>query len=542
MKNKIKAILKRTALCSGLVFVGASLIGAIVYKFQKPFKPAFYNYKSYLAPDNIKILEDSYDYKQFDTLNQFTKAILTQKAIGGIGSDAQAVQLIRRDKLKKIDYVKLFTDKTPSWAIGKTFEEYFKTAEYKKFQKSLLTQGVWDHLNSKDYTEALKTKIEDDGRESEWNDGQERKLYDYFVPYFSQDMVVAYNPFKVESVLKENGIIEKSTDESGEQISLLSELGKQKLYESDKKIIDSLLNEGFNKNKPIDQKEVRLVDVLKSLSKNNYKRWEITDAVRDNMIYGSAYQYDNDNNYIDINKTGKANDKNEPKLYKKLIDQFEKLIYDGIGASLTDKNIQFIGDGLELLTNLISSSSNVTAAIMYNGDAVDAYFSLDNFASVADGSIRFIRPKSNILLVDGLVLAKSDQVKEETYDKLLSKARDSFYQGLSVDGDTLKANYDWSSAEKVEKYHSYINFDYVAYTPVFKTLYDYVSISKFADLDYFEKEYAKQLFEIKDEYSLFDPITKKRLFNYKVDRTSIIPTDQKTQTNINTYWYQKTKK
>ncbi|SGA22905.1 Uncharacterised protein [Mycoplasmopsis arginini] len=41
------------------------------------------------------------------------------------------------------------------------------------------------------------------------------------------------------------------------------------------------------------------------------------------------------------------------------------------------------------------------SAVIYNGDALDAYYSKDNFASVEDGLIRFIRPKYNYLLMDG---------------------------------------------------------------------------------------------------------------------------------------------
>lgn len=40
------------------------------------------------------------------------------------------------------------------------------------------------------------------------------------------------------------------------------------------------------------------------------------------------------------------------------------------------------------------------AAILYNGDALDAYYSDDNYKSIKSNMIRFIRPKENFMLLD----------------------------------------------------------------------------------------------------------------------------------------------
>ncbi|MBU4690579.1 spermidine/putrescine ABC transporter substrate-binding protein [Mycoplasma sp. ES3157-GEN-MYC] len=516
MKTKTISLIKKISLGVGATAIGAAMIAGVTYKFKKPFKPTFYNYKSYMSDDAVAIISEKYDFKQFETLNEFTKAILTKKAIGGIGSDAQAVQLIRRDKLKEIDYLKLFGDQTPAWALNKTFDQYKLSDEYRKFQKSLYTDQVWEHLASYDNT--LLTDF--DGKD--WKDGVKRHLYNYFIPYFSQDMVVAYNPTKVDKNLKN---FDLSTPE-----------GRKKLYETDQKILNSLYNSGFNKDKSIDKKETRFIDVLKSLRANGYNRWEITDAVRDNMIYGSAYEYDNEKEYFDNNISGNASTVEVPDLYKSLIDNFSKLIQDGTGYSLTDSNVQLLGDGQLLLTNLINDQSNIQAGIIYNGDATDAYFSTDNIETVADGTIRFIRPKSNLLLVDGLVLAQSDLVDEKTYDQLLNTAKKAFLGGLN--------QLDWSTlpTETVEKFSAWTNFDYVSYTPAFKAQYNYALENKFSDLDDYEQFYAKQLYEIKGNYDIKDPVTNKVLYSYNVVHKAIVPTDQKTQTNLTTYWNQKTKK
>ncbi|WP_051630095.1 hypothetical protein [Mycoplasma simbae] len=516
MNNKTKLIVKKVALAAGVIGVAGAAAAALTYKFNKPFKPTFYNYKSYMSELAIDTVSQNYDYKEFETINEFTKAILTRKALAGIGSDAQAVQLIRRGQLKEIDYLKLFVEQTPEWAQGKKYEEYRNLPQYRELQKNLYTDLVWNHLTS--YDKVLQT----DYNNKPWEDGQARHLYDYFIPYFTQDMVVAYNPVKVEKSL--------------EGVDFSTEEGRAKLYQADQKVLNRLFNDGFNKDKIATEKEARLVDILRALKNSGYTRWEMTDAVRDNMIYGSAYEYDNESTYDDSFITGNANTAEEPDLYKRLIDNFSKLIEDGIGAGLTDPSVQLLGDGQLLLTNLISDQSNVQAGILYNGDATDAYFSSDNIESVIDGTIRFLRPKSNLLLIDGLVIAHSDNVKESEYDRVLETAKAAFLDGLQQNS--------WAhlSSEQVEALPAFENFNYVSYTPAFKVLYEYALNNIFNDLTPYEAEYAKQLYEIQPTYNIVDPVTNQVLFSYNVKHVGIVPTDQKTQTNLTTYWNQKTKK
>lgn len=528
MQTKTKNILKKSAIALGAIGALSAVSVAIALKAKKPFKPTFYNYKSYMSDTGREILSSNYDFKEFDTLNEFTKAILTRKALGGIGSDAQAVQLIRRDKLKEIDYLKVFIKdqkNRPNWAKdaqGKNlpYEQYRDKKEYREFQKSLFTDLVWSHMSS--YDDVLLTNY--DGKKFQEIDGKKRHLYDYFVPYFSQDMVIAYNPFKVVKELINQSVTEEEI--------------QKKLYEFDQKIIDSIYANGFNKGKQHNQKEVIMSDVLKALKSNGFNRFAITDAVRDNMIYGSAYEYDNKDKYFDTNITGKASTIDEPNLYVKLIDNFGKLIKNSLDYSLTDQNINFIGDGQFLLTQLVEpdlDNSKIQAAILYNGDALDAYFSEDNVERSKNGSIRFIRPKSNLLLVDGLVMAKNADVEESDYDKLINTYVEAVFDGLQVD-------YPEKALEKFEETSSYINFDNVNYTPTVKRLYEYVAQNYFSDLSEFEKSYVTSLYEIKDNYTLFNPATQSEKLKYNVIHKAIEPTDQKTSTNINTYWNKVTKK
>lgn len=50
---------------------------------------------------------------------------------------------------------------------------------------------------------------------------------------------------------------------------------------------------------------------------------------------------------------------------------------------------------------------------MYNGDALDAFYSEDNFQSVESGLIRFIRPKNTYMLMDNWIISKSLSKKKQ---------------------------------------------------------------------------------------------------------------------------------
>ncbi|MGV2393808.1 UNVERIFIED_CONTAM: hypothetical protein O8I53_13180 [Campylobacter lari] len=88
-------IFTKTFGISAFALGGIALVsGAIAYKAHHKFKPVFYNYQSYLDKNIEERLNQSFDFKEFDTINEFTKAILTHKTIAGIGSDSQAANLI----------------------------------------------------------------------------------------------------------------------------------------------------------------------------------------------------------------------------------------------------------------------------------------------------------------------------------------------------------------------------------------------------------------------------------------------------------------
>ncbi|WAM07584.1 hypothetical protein [Mycoplasmopsis cynos] len=115
-----------------------------------------------------------------------------------------------------------------------------KKIKIKQLVRLSLRKEIWNHIN--------KYKLQN-------ND----ELWEYFYPYFSQDMVIAYNIKKVP--------LKKSNNYGAIDFS------KYK-----------------NKFKNDDIKDpLAIINVLKILSENNYDKWYITDAIRDNLLYGSAY-------------------------------------------------------------------------------------------------------------------------------------------------------------------------------------------------------------------------------------------------------------
>ncbi|WP_322961139.1 hypothetical protein RRG43_01480 [Mycoplasmopsis cynos] len=387
--------------------VGISVLCAIaVTKITTKFKPSFFNYKSYMSEQNINKINETFDYKEFDEINEFSNALINNKAAAGIGSEFLAAELVKKHLIGKIDYSVLlnlpelsgyleydslnekikqnkFTNEQEKAKIIAKFNIVKqKKIKIKQLVKLSLRKEIWNHIN--------KYKLQN-------ND----ELWEYFYPYFSQDMVIAYNIKKVP--------LKKSNNYGAIDFS------KYK-----------------NKFKNNDIKDpLAIINVLKILSENNYDKWYITDAIRDNLLYGSAY-WPLPNSRTEKNFTGNVSnaDDNNNQVYKILIDSFADLIKDGTGYEIKDnKHITFKGDGLEIVNDLINPARpDVNASILYNGDAIDAYYGSDNFPNVVgDGEIRGIKPKQNILLLDGYVV--SSGLAKENASKYTKTVSQSIFSG-----------------------------------------------------------------------------------------------------------------
>ncbi|WP_051521832.1 hypothetical protein [Mycoplasma leonicaptivi] len=393
----------------GAIFGTTLIVSLLSYKTQNNFKPSFFNYKSYMSTQNINVLRNVFDYKEFDSISEFSNSLINNKAAAGIGSDFLAVELINKNLIDKINYSVLFNNKDlePMLGYDKLKSEYdLLIKNHKQVPQELEEQfkkATQARLLAKNYLKlVLRKEIFDHLTEYKLKNGSE--LWEYFFPYFSQDMVVSYNIKKVK-------IPQKNKNEDG---SINLELYK-----------DSFKSNDPEKSVISDTKA--LVNIMKILSQNNYNNWVITDAIRDNMLYGSSY-WPLPNGRTETKFTGFIEDlpNNIDEPYKLMIDSFTSLIKDGTGFDIKDnKHISFIGDGLEIVNNIINPTRpDVNVAIMYNGDAIDAYYGSDNFPDVVeDGEIRSIKPKHNLLLVDGFVIAKSlsDESKNE-YTQIISES------------------------------------------------------------------------------------------------------------------------
>ncbi|VEU70378.1 hypothetical protein [Mycoplasmopsis glycophila] len=428
MKKFSKTALGITA---GLVAITGATIGIASYKTSKPFKPSFYNYKSYMSNDNQEYLRNEFDYKQFDEINQFTNALINHKAAAGIGTDFLAASLIQKHLLKKINYEILFEDEDLS---SSKYSASQKRQIIKNALQTILRKEIWDHLTS--YDKFLVDK-NGDRLTSVLEDGKVviDEFWEYFLPYYSQDMVVAYsllkkNPEYAKSVL--NTISKESRDDWS--LSDFPEIETS---------VEELANIDFNNadNQLIDGTESPndLVNILHKLHNTGYTSWTITDALRDNMLYGSSYWKKADGRRTAGDFTGDV----EFKTYKELIDAFTDLVHDGTGYKVTNSDhISFKGDGLELLNNLINLSRlDVQAAIMYNGDGLDAYYGADNLPGWSiDGSIKSIKPKHNLLLVDGVVFSANNT--DESNNRYLENLGNSLYANLKNEFKNIKENYN----------------------------------------------------------------------------------------------------
>ncbi|SYV97727.1 Uncharacterised protein, partial [Mycoplasmopsis edwardii] len=56
---------------------------------------------------NVEKLNETFDYKEFDEINQFSNALINNKAVAGIGSEFLATELVRKKLIGKIDYSSL---------------------------------------------------------------------------------------------------------------------------------------------------------------------------------------------------------------------------------------------------------------------------------------------------------------------------------------------------------------------------------------------------------------------------------------------------
>lgn len=400
LKRKAKIILYSLGIAASVGAFSAS----VIYKVTNKFKPSFYNYKAAISKNNEKELSKNFLYKQFNEINEFQTAMLNNHAALGIGTEFLATKLIRQGKLSKINYSKLL--KMPE----------LKEEDYEEAVRVILRDNVFLHLKS--YDKYLQ--YDENGNEINAH------LWEYFFPYIIQDMVITYN------------------------INKLNIDDKYRKVDQDGKLLNEI---DFNKVLGFESSNTKfgIIDILKALKTVGYNKYMITDAFRDNMLYGSTYDVilGTDGIRTSENFTGEVTEET----YTRLIDNFKSLIKDGTGYDFNDtKHITFKGEGLEIVNRLVDPNDPTNATIMYNGDAVDSYYSSDNSELTIDGqTIRFVRPSQNIFLVDGIMFSSTNA--KENNDNFTDYISNNIFQNLSLNYQSfleIKQNYSNYSFEEAK--------------------------------------------------------------------------------------------
>ncbi|SYV97280.1 Uncharacterised protein, partial [Mycoplasmopsis edwardii] len=267
------------------------------------------------------------------------------------------------------------------------------------------------------------------------------------MPYFHQEGVLAVNKLKSK---KKN-------------VEINEELFNQNLKELSSKSKLTNFNEQIS--------SYSLFNMLNAIQKNGYDNLLITDAVRVNMLYGSPFQF-KDNKII--SNYGEIVDENN---YKTLVNSFIDLITTSTNKAIDDSKISFNGDGQEILRTLLDMNrQDIDSSIMFNGDALDAYFSEDNELEYTDengkkqvipnGSIEVFEFAENILFADGLVVANN--ISRSSEDELYKTLRNSFYANIDATSHTSNEKY------QVSLYDEYLNN---AFRDKFIETYDSIAIN-----------------------------------------------------------------
>lgn len=347
--------------------------------------PTFWNYEQYISADKEAGFRDTLGYSTFGDLEELEASIYANKVIAAIGSDYQAAKFVANNVIQKIDFNKL-------WGL-----EYNDANELKPLLQAIYTPFVFKALD-----EAFNLN------------GQ--NLWEYVVPYFAQQKVVAFD-------------MNKGTWNSEEQAQLMSPEGVSALFPD--KSYQGILN---------------------NLKNHGYSRLVINDYLRDNMMIGSEISPGGFSSLPTIDN------------YQVQINNFKNTIEnnDGFGQPIASNNVKFTTDGTTVLQDLIDPSKNWDTAILYNGDALDAYNGRGHFPTLSsDHFVRVVFPQNPIYLIDTLIIPA--YINNDSSEKLLDKAYDAIIKNLFENGNvTNLTGIDLENPPN--NYPILVNFDFIVYS------------------------------------------------------------------------------
>ncbi|WP_127942581.1 hypothetical protein [Mycoplasma sp. ATU-Cv-703] len=280
-------------------------------------------------------------------------------------------------------------------------------------------------------------------------DGQEDYLWEYSVPYFVQEKVVVFDSRQGNWSEQEREML----DDPEQQATLFP-------------------NRSYR-------------GILKTLADRGYQKIVVNDYVRDNLMIGSEVS------------PGGFNSLPTFETYESHIQGFKDTIErsDGFGQKLNSNNVKFDTDGTQVLMDLIDPRKDWDVALLYNGDALDAYWADDNFPLMEDDNfVRIVKPENPIFLIDGLILPTylTGEYLEQAYEVA---------RGYFFGNGELSVLEDVDLEEIPREYPILLNFDYVNYSLPFQVYQDYI-----LEEGYFEDEDGEEDVVARDIYELdYDP-------------------------------------
>ncbi|MDI4567897.1 MAG: hypothetical protein E7Y34_02325, partial [Mycoplasma sp.] len=334
-------------------------------------------------------------FKSFGDTNGLEAQIDQHKVLGAISSDYHIKKLIKEKKLAKIDYKKIFPNE------NKTIADF----------KNLYIDPIIKHKE--------KPIID--------IDNESHEIFDYTIPYYYQYKVIAFDirragPQLVKKLLKErNKDIINNDSRIKDLIRYIDNDEKNWWKNFTNKDISKYLLKDIDGNKIDGKYEYK--QYFEILEEIGLKNIVINDYTRDVLYIGASKEKNQE-------EIAKLENKDYESNFKRWINNF----IDNISSYKKNGNIHYTENGTEALTYLSDPNSEYNVAVMYNGDAFDAFNHGDQFKNNNGDNyfIRVIKPKNNFGIFDGLIMPA--YIKQDPYyeDKFYEIVR-NYFIGKSFD-------------------------------------------------------------------------------------------------------------
>lgn len=436
-------------------------------KLTNPYKSAFYIYSSYVDDQTKKEIDKKYSLKEYGDFNSFDYAIRNHKVIAGITSDYLIINLIKDGKIAPISReIRLLYEKKHQ-PLNEDLSSYFtKETQDQMQQYNNGFGGIFTGLVNDDETQNMLRKKYPEYCES--NPNYVFKIEDFIVPYFINDRVYAFDTKK---------ILGKLFDVGTEKNPLGLQLNNKGLATSTVDVLKKM----FEKGK----------DVVIQWTKNEIE----------NSIIGSEY-----NNLQNFNT--QISEQN----YFSLVNNFDAIVKAGTKVPMSNNQTNiFEPDSDVILNNLINPASRIKAAILYNGDALDAYYGHDNFKEIKDGDrLRIVRTENNIRVLDAFIV--SSDTTQNQRESLISFFDQHLFNNMFTPLVELEKKYISPTSEvdpQIWEQNGIARiFDYVKYTPSALGIFEFIKKYCFKLNDGTDDLVALDIFEVKSNGKPIAPFDK----------------------------------